>query len=62
MLLALAVSALIAGFGTVALGLPFGQLWLAYAPGAVEAMAAMALALSSIRPSSARITCCASWV
>ena len=28
------------------LGLPFGQLWLAYAPGGVEAMAAMALALS----------------
>lgn len=44
-LLALAISAAIAGLGTMLLGLPFGQLWLAYAPGGVEAMAAMALAL-----------------
>ena len=44
-LLALAISAAIAGLGTALLGLPFGQLWLAYAPGGVEAMAAMALAL-----------------
>ena len=44
-LLALAVSAAIAAVGTKLLGLPFGQLWLAYAPGGVEAMAAMALAL-----------------
>jgi membrane AbrB-like protein len=45
-LLALAISAAIAGLGTALLGLPFGQLWLAYAPGGVEAMAAMALALN----------------
>ena len=45
-LLALAISALVAAFGAWLLGLPFGQLWLAYAPGGVEAMAAMALALS----------------
>lgn len=45
-LLALAISAAIAGLGSRLLGLPFGQLWLAYAPGGVEAMAAMALALS----------------
>lgn len=45
-LLALAISAAIAGAGSWMLGLPFGQLWLAYAPGGVEAMAAMALALS----------------
>jgi uncharacterized protein len=45
-LLALALSAAIAGIGTAILGLPFGQLWLAYAPGGVEAMAAMALALN----------------
>lgn len=44
-LIALAISAGIAGFGVQILGLPFGQLWLAYAPGGVEAMAAMALAL-----------------
>jgi uncharacterized protein len=44
-LLALAVSAAIAAAGTALLPLPFGQLWLAYAPGGVEAMAAMALAL-----------------
>jgi membrane AbrB-like protein len=44
-LLALAVSAAIAAAGTLLLPLPFGQLWLAYAPGGVEAMAAMALAL-----------------
>lgn len=45
-LLALAVSAAFAAAGTWLLGLPFGQLWLAYAPGAVEAMAAMALVLN----------------
>lgn len=45
-LLALAISAVVAALGTWLLGLPFGQLWLAYAPGGVEAMAAMALALS----------------
>ncbi len=44
-LLALAVSAAITAAGTLLLPLPFGQLWLAYAPGGVEAMAAMALAL-----------------
>lgn len=44
-LLALGVSALFAGAGAWMLGLPFGQLWLAYAPGGVEAMAAMALVL-----------------
>jgi membrane AbrB-like protein len=44
-LLALAVSAAIAAVGAFLLPLPFGQLWLAYAPGGVEAMAAMALAL-----------------
>ncbi|WP_220494944.1 AbrB family transcriptional regulator [Paracoccus sp. MC1854] len=45
-LLALAVSALFAAGGAWALDLPFGQLWLAYAPGGVEAMAAMALVLN----------------
>jgi membrane AbrB-like protein len=45
-LLALAISAAIAGLGAWLIGLPFGQLWLAYAPGGVEAMAAMALALA----------------
>ena len=44
-LLALGVSALFAAAGAWMLGLPFGQLWLAYAPGGVEAMAAMALVL-----------------
>jgi membrane AbrB-like protein len=44
-LLALLLSAGFAGLGAVALGLPFGQLWLAYAPGGVEAMAIMAFAL-----------------
>ena len=44
-LVALAVSAAIAAAGTLLLPLPFGQLWLAYAPGGVEAMAVMALAL-----------------
>lgn len=45
-LLALAISAGIAAFGAWLLGLPFGQLWLAYSPGGVEAMAAMALSLA----------------
>jgi membrane AbrB-like protein len=44
-LLALVVSALFTGLGSLLLGLPFSQLWIAYAPGAVEAMAAIALAL-----------------
>ena len=44
-LLALGVSALFAAAGAWMLALPFGQLWLAYAPGGVEAMAAMALVL-----------------
>jgi membrane AbrB-like protein len=44
-LLALVVSALFAAGGHALLGLPFGQLWLALAPGGVEAMAVMALAL-----------------
>ena len=45
-LLALAVSALFAALGAWWLDLPFGQLWLALAPGGVEAMAAMALVLN----------------
>ena len=45
-LLALAVSAAFAAAGAWLLGVPFGQLWLAYAPGGVEAMAAMALVLN----------------
>lgn len=44
-LIALALSAGFAAAGAWALGLPFGKMWLAYAPGGVEAMAAMALAL-----------------
>ncbi|WGF88686.1 AbrB family transcriptional regulator [Marinivivus vitaminiproducens] len=44
-ILALALSAGFAGLASYALGIPFGQLWLAYAPGGVDAMAAMALAL-----------------
>lgn len=44
-LLALALSAAFAAAGSALLGLPFGRLWLAYAPGGVEAMAVMALAL-----------------
>jgi membrane AbrB-like protein len=44
-LLALALSAAFAALGAALLGLPFGRLWLAYAPGGVEAMAVMALAL-----------------
>lgn len=42
---ALALSAAVTVAAAALLGLPFGQLWLAYAPGGVEAMAAMALAL-----------------
>ena len=45
-LLALIVSALFSMLGVWLLGLPFGQLWLALAPGGVEAMAAMALVLN----------------
>ena len=44
-LLALVLSAGFAAVGPALLGLPFGQLWLAFAPGGVEAMAVMALAL-----------------
>lgn len=44
-LLALAISAGFAALASVLLDLPFGQLWLAYAPGGVEAMAVMAFAL-----------------
>lgn len=44
-LLALAISAGFAGLGAWWLGMPLGKVWLAYAPGGVEAMAAMALAL-----------------
>jgi membrane AbrB-like protein len=44
-LLALVLSAGFAAAGAWWLGLSFGQLWLAYAPGGVEAMAIMALAL-----------------
>ena len=39
------LAALLAWFAAMVLDLPFGQLWVAYAPGGVEAMAAMALAL-----------------
>lgn len=45
-LLALGVSAVFAAAGAWLLGLRFDQLWLAYAPGGVEAMAAMALVLN----------------
>lgn len=44
-LIALALAAAFAALGAALLGLPFGRLWLAYAPGGVEAMAVMALAL-----------------
>ena len=44
--LALAISALCAAIAQPWLGLPFGQLWLAYAPGGVEAMTIMAFALN----------------
>jgi len=40
-----ALAAFLAWLAAKALGLPFGQMWVAYAPGGVEAMAAMALAL-----------------
>lgn len=39
------IAALGAGFIAAALDLPFGQVWIAYAPGGIEAMAALALAL-----------------
>ncbi len=43
------LSSLIAALGAtlmaIALDLPFGQVWIAYAPGGIEAMAALALAL-----------------
>lgn len=44
-LLALAISAGFAALAAMLLDLPFNQLWLAYAPGGVEAMAVMAFAL-----------------
>ena len=44
-MLALGVSALFAFVAHTLLELPFGQLWLAYAPGGVEAMTIMAFAL-----------------
>ena len=44
-LIALGISAGFAWVGAWLLGMPFGKTWLAYAPGGVEAMAAMALAL-----------------
>jgi membrane AbrB-like protein len=40
-----AIAALFAVLAAQLLGLPFGQIWVSYAPGGVEAMAAMALAL-----------------
>jgi hypothetical protein len=40
-----AIAALFAGLTAKLLGLPFGQIWVSYAPGGVEAMAAMALSL-----------------
>jgi membrane AbrB-like protein len=43
--LALGVSAVFAYAAHILLALPFGQLWLAYAPGGVEAMTIMAFAL-----------------
>lgn len=45
-LIALVISAGIAAFGAWVLDAPFGQIWLAYAPGGVEAMSAMALVLN----------------
>lgn len=44
-LIALVISALVAQAGATLLDRPFGQMWVAYAPGGIEAMAAMALAL-----------------
>lgn len=48
-LISIALSSLIAALGAGlmanALDLPFGQVWIAYAPGGIEAMAALALAL-----------------
>ena len=46
-LLALALSAGFAAGAARLIGLPFDQLWLAYAPGGIEAMAVMALALGA---------------
>ncbi len=40
-----AIAALFAALAAKLLGLPFGQVWVSYAPGGVEAMAAMALSL-----------------
>ena len=48
-LISIALSSLIAALGaglmSSALDLPFGQVWIAYSPGGIEAMAALALAL-----------------
>jgi membrane AbrB-like protein len=43
--LALAVSAAFAGLGAALLGLPFDQLWLAFAPGGLDAMTVLAFTL-----------------
>lgn len=40
-----AIAALFAALAAKFLGLPFGQVWVSYAPGGVEAMAAMAIAM-----------------
>ncbi|HPE62288.1 MAG TPA: AbrB family transcriptional regulator [Thiolinea sp.] len=39
------ISALLAGLAAWLLSLPFGQVWIAYSPGGIEAMAALAMAL-----------------
>jgi uncharacterized protein len=44
-ILAILVAGLFAAFGTLVLGIPFGQLWLALAPGGIEAMAILAFLL-----------------
>ncbi|WP_431854873.1 AbrB family transcriptional regulator [Azospirillum sp.] len=43
--IALCLSAAFAGAGAAWLGVPFGQLWIAYAPGGLEAMTIVAFAL-----------------
>lgn len=44
-LVSTSIAAIFAALASNALGLPFGQVWVSYAPGGVEAMAAMAIAL-----------------
>lgn len=44
-LVSTAIAALFAALAAKFLGLPFGQVWVSYAPGGVEAMAAMAIAM-----------------